>query len=152
MMPISQYLCKVEIIINKEKIHEAAIQFLELVGNKKIVAFHGELGSGKTSFIHALCNVKKVKDLVSSPSFSIINEYEFIEVGEIRKIFHIDLYRLKNEEEVIRAGVEDCLYSNHICFVEWPDKAPAIFPDETIYVFLEVVDEQTRRLVIKNFN
>ena len=125
---------------------------MELVGNKKIVAFQGELGSGKTSFIHALCSVKKVKDLVSSPSFSIINEYEFIEAGEIRKIFHIDLYRLKNKEEVIRAGVEDCLYSNHICFVEWPDKAPAIFPDETIYVFLEVVDEQTRRLVIKKIN
>lgn len=129
-----------------EEINKAARQFLQAAGDKNVFAFHGEMGAGKTTFIHAICDVKGVKDVVGSPTFSIINEYVFKEKGQTKKIFHIDLYRLKDEEEAIRAGVEDCLYSDHICLVEWPDKAPGIFPEDTLHVYIKVVNEKTRQI------
>ena len=127
-------------------IKDAAARFWKEIDDKKIIAFHGNMGVGKTTFIHALCEVKGVKDVVGSPTFSIINEYYF----PSGKIFHIDLYRLKDEEEAIRAGVEDCLYSDHICFVEWPEKAPGLFPPNTVPVFIEVKDSETRHLTIQD--
>ena len=123
-----------------------AARFWEAIATKKVIAFHGNMGTGKTTFIHALCETKGVRDVVGSPTFSIINEYYF----SSGKIFHIDLYRLKDEEEAIRAGVEDCLYSDHICFDEWPEKAPGIFPNDTVRVFIEVIDSETRHLTIKD--
>lgn len=127
-------------------IDEAAARFWQVIGDNKVVAFHGNMGAGKTTFIHALCEIKGVKDVVGSPTFSIINEYYFPN----GKIFHIDLYRLKDEEEAIRAGVEDCLYSNHTCFVEWPEKAPGLFPNNTVHIFIEVEDSETRHLTIQD--
>ena len=127
-------------------IKDVAFRFWEVTGTKKVIAFHGNMGAGKTTLIHALCETKGVSDVVGSPTFSIINEYYF----PSGKMFHIDLYRLKDEEEAIRAGVEDCLYSDHICFVEWPEKAPGIFPDDAIHVFIEVIDSQTRQLTIQD--
>lgn len=123
----------------------------KVIGDKKIVAFHGKMGAGKTTFIHALCEEKGVNDVVSSPTFSIINEYLYSEYGIEKKIFHIDLYRLKDEDDAIRAGVEDCLYSNQICLVEWPEIAPSIFPENTVHVYLDLVDENTRTLKISNY-
>ena len=108
----------------------------------KIYAFHGNMAAGKTSFIRALCIEKKVNDTVSSPTFSIINEYGY--AGG--RLFHMDLYRIKDEQEAIRAGVEDCLYSGDICLVEWPDRAPRIFPNETLHIFFEPLDEKTRKI------
>ena len=106
-------------------------------------------GAGKTTLVHALCEAKGVKDVVGSPTFAIINEYAFNEGGtEAGKIFHIDLYRLQDEEDAIRAGVEDCLYSDHICLVEWPERAPGIFPDNTAHIYINVVNSSTRRLRI----
>jgi tRNA threonylcarbamoyladenosine biosynthesis protein TsaE len=136
----------VELIYKLNGINEIATSFWEMVGAKKVIGFHGNMGAGKTTFIHALCEAKGVKDVVGSPTFSIINEYYF----PSGKIFHIDLSRLKDEEEAIRAGVEDCLYSDHICFVEWPEKAPGIFPNDTVNVFIEVIDSDTRHLTIKD--
>ena len=121
-------------------IHVAARDCWQAIGAKKVVAFHGEMGTGKTTFIHALCDEKKVTDIVGSPTFPIINEYNSCE----GIIFHIDLYRLKDEQEVVRAGVEDCIYSGNICLVEWPERALTIFPEDTIHVYLYVIDEQTR--------
>jgi tRNA threonylcarbamoyladenosine biosynthesis protein TsaE len=109
-----------------------------------VFAFHGDMGAGKTTFIHALCSIKGVTDTVGSPTFSIINEYRY----EGGKIYHIDLYRLKDEEEAIRAGVEDVLYSGDLCLVEWPDRAPGIFPPETIQLRLEVIDPDTRKITV----
>jgi len=117
-----------------------------MADDTKIFAFHGEMGAGKTTFIHALCDVKGIKDAVTSPTFSIINEYNYNEDGMEKKLFHLDLYRLKDEEEAIRAGIEDCLYSNNICFVEWPDKAPGIFPAGTLHVYMQVIGEKKRKL------
>ena len=127
-------------------INDVATRFGQAIGNKKVIAFHGGMGSGKTTFIHAVCEVKSVKDVVGSPTFSIINEYYFPD----GMIYHIDLYRLRDEQEAIRAGVEDCLYSDHICFVEWPEKAPGIFPPDTVHVFIEVIDSETRHLTIRD--
>jgi tRNA threonylcarbamoyladenosine biosynthesis protein TsaE len=125
------------------EIDNLARVFWESFPDKKIYAFKGNMGAGKTSFIRALCQLKNVNETVGSPTFSIINEYSFN--GGI--IYHMDLYRLKNEEEAIRAGVEDCLYSGVICLVEWPDRAPGIFPDDSFGILLETIDEYTRKIV-----
>jgi tRNA threonylcarbamoyladenosine biosynthesis protein TsaE len=139
-----------EWIFSLDNINRVAKEFWKAMEGKTVVALHGPVGAGKTTFIHALCDVKGVKDAVGSPTFSIINEYEYDCEGTKKALFHIDLYRLKDEEEALQAGVEDCLYSNYICLVEWPEKAPHIFPDNTVHVFIELVNEKTRRLKIGN--
>jgi len=133
-----------------DSIDEIATMFWKAAGNATVFAFHGQMGAGKTTFIHALCDAKGVKDVVGSPTFSIINEYAYDCEGTKRPLFHIDLYRLNDEEEAQRAGVEDALYSGYICLVEWPEKAPGIFPDNTFHVYIELVDSNTRRLKIAN--
>ena len=131
------------ILINK--LNEFAEQFWSLVKERKVFAFHGEMGAGKTTIIAALCHFKGTKDTTGSPTFSIINEYLFS--GD-QKIFHIDLYRLKDEEEVIQAGVEDCIYSGDICMVEWPEKAPHLFDEATVHVFITTISESERKVEI----
>jgi tRNA threonylcarbamoyladenosine biosynthesis protein TsaE len=131
-----------------EELPQLAKVFWENIGDAKVLAFHGNLGSGKTTFIHALCDAKNVKDIVGSPTFAIINEYVFEENGKNRKLFHIDLYRMKDEEEARVAGVEDCLFSGNLCLVEWPEKVPGIFPDGTIHIFIEPVNTNIRKLRI----
>ncbi|HET6995089.1 MAG TPA: tRNA (adenosine(37)-N6)-threonylcarbamoyltransferase complex ATPase subunit type 1 TsaE [Chitinophagaceae bacterium] len=135
-----------ELKFSLDTIKEIATRFWKMTGDTKVFAFHGEMGTGKTTFIHALCESKGVKDAVTSPTFSIINEYSYTEDGIDRKIFHLDLYRLKNEEEAIRAGMEDCLYSDNICLVEWPDRALGIFPPGTLHIYIEIVDSASRKL------
>ena len=125
-----------------------AKQFWSYVKDKKVFAFHGEMGAGKTTIISALCHYKGTKDVTGSPTFSIINEYSYSEKGEVKKIFHIDLYRLKDEQEVVQAGVEDCVYSGSICMIEWPEKAPGLFDEETVHVFILPVSETERRVEI----
>lgn len=137
-----------ELEFSLDNIKEAAARFWQTVGTSTVFAFHGEMGAGKTTFIHALCDVRGVKDVVGSPTFSLVNEYIFNESGTERKIFHIDLYRLKDEEEAIQAGIEDCLYSNHICLVEWPERSPGIFPENTVDVHLNILNSTHRRLRI----
>ncbi len=132
-----------EVIFRLEHIRAAAENFLADTAGYKVFALHGEMGAGKTTFIHALCEIMQVKDNISSPTFSIINQYYTVD-GKI--IYHMDLYRIKDETEAIQAGVEDCLYSGKTCFVEWPDKAPALFPDETLHVTITYADDNTRKL------
>src|SRR6476659_6525309 len=106
-------------------------------------ALHGDMGSGKTTFIHALCEVLQVKDVISSPTFAIINEYRSPVAGII---YHMDWYRLKDEEEATQAGIEDCLLSGSLCLIEWPDKAAGLLPDHTLNIHIVAVDIGTRRL------
>jgi len=126
-----------------------AEQFWNYVNGRKLFAFQGQMGAGKTTIISALCHYRGTKDVTGSPTFSIINEYSYSENEEQKKIFHIDLYRLKDEEEVMQAGVEDCIYSGAICMVEWPEKAPALFDDETVHIFIEPVSETEREVEVK---
>ena len=132
-----------EVIFTSGQIKEAASEFINILKTRPVFAFHGEMGAGKTTFIHALCEVLGVTDNISSPTFSIINQYT-AQGGE--SIFHIDLYCLKDESEAINAGVEDCLYTGDVCFVEWPDRAPGIFPDNTLHLYISAIDELTRKL------
>lgn len=132
------------ITFSLDTIDQAADQFWKLAGNRRVIAFHGQMGAGKTTFIHALCRAKHVTSAVSSPTFSIINEYAY--PGGV--LYHIDLYRLEQEEEAFRAGVEDCLYSGNICLVEWPERATALFPADTVNIFFEVIDPETRKITI----
>jgi tRNA threonylcarbamoyladenosine biosynthesis protein TsaE len=131
-----------ERIFTLTEMEEMARVFWESFPDKKIYAFQGKMGAGKTSVIRALCSIKKVREPVGSPTFSIINEYSY----SGGTIYHMDLYRLKDEEEALRAGVEDALYSGEICLVEWPDRAPGIFPDSTLVISLESLDENTRKI------
>ena len=140
-----------EWIFSLDNINKVAKECWQATNGKTVFAFHGQMGAGKTTFIHALCNEIGVKDVVSSPTFSIINEYQFICEGTKKALFHIDLYRLKDEEEAIRAGVEDVIYSGNTCLVEWPEKVPSIFPDTTVHIYIELVDDKTRRLKIANY-
>ena len=124
----------------------AAADFLQRFSDHRVFAFYGQMGAGKTTFIHAICDQMKITSTVSSPTFSIINEYGY--AGGI--VYHIDLYRLKDEEEAIRAGVEDCLYSGNTCLVEWPERAVGIFPADTVRVYLDAADEQTRLMRVED--
>lgn len=111
--------------------------------HKKVWAFYADMGVGKTTFIHALCEILHATSTVSSPTYSIINEYSSERKGFF---YHIDLFRLKDEEEALRAGVEDCIYSGHLCLIEWPEKAAGLLPDEVFKIFIKVLDEQTREI------
>ena len=140
------YLCIMDSYFKLDEIEQAAQQFLEHTKGKKVFAFHGEMGAGKTTFITTVCKVLGVKDVVSSPTFSIINQYK---TRDGKTIYHLDLYRLKDEEEAIMAGVEDCFYSGNYCFTEWPEKTPGLFPDDTVHCFLSLAGNDSRKLQIK---
>ena len=129
-----------------EQLEEAAADFLQQIGNSKVVAFHGEMGAGKTTFILAICKVLGVVDVTSSPTFSIINQYK-TKSGSV--VYHMDLYRLRNEQEAVMAGVEDCFYSGSLSLVEWPEKAPDIFPPDTVHCYLTAISNNERKLQIK---
>jgi tRNA threonylcarbamoyladenosine biosynthesis protein TsaE len=133
-----------ELIFTIDEVNTAAQQLWNNAAKYKVWAFDAQMGAGKTTFIHALCQTLQVTDAVSSPTFAIINEYSSPVAGII---YHMDWYRLKDEEEAIHTGVEDCLYSGNLCLVEWPGKAPGILPEDTLRITIEVVDEQTRKLV-----
>jgi tRNA threonylcarbamoyladenosine biosynthesis protein TsaE len=135
-----------EIIFELDEIETIAHKFLQIVKPNKVFAFSGDLGAGKTTFINALCKQLGVTESVTSPTYSIIQEYAGAD-NEI--IYHIDLYRLKSDREAMDAGIEDCINSDEICMIEWPERAPSIFPDETVYASVETLSDRTRKLVVQ---
>ena len=139
------YLCNMESIYGLSQIEIAAKEFIRFLDGNNVVAFHGNLGAGKTTFIQAVCHQLGVKENVSSPTFSIINQYT---TPANKTIFHIDLYRVKDDEEAFNAGVEECIYSGNLCFIEWPERI-SFLPDGTLHVFIEPVNESKRRLLCK---
>lgn len=135
-----------ELIFSLDEISIAAKKFISLTDAYKIFAFHGNLGAGKTTFIKNICLELGVKGNISSPTFSIINEY----ISQKRNvIYHIDLYRIINVQEAVQAGVEDCFYSGNLCFIEWPEKVYSILPLDVVQVFIETIDINKRRLILK---
>lgn len=129
------------------EINDVAAHVFETYKAHKVWIFEAAMGAGKTTFINALCrHVLNIADVSGSPTFSIINEYYSPQYG---KIFHLDLYRLRDEEEAIQAGVEDALYSDaFLCLVEWPEKAAGILPDDALVIEIETPDEDTRTMRI----
>lgn len=107
---------------SKEQLLEVATQFLEFMNSYHLFTFTGELGAGKTTLISAICEKLRVTDKVSSPTYSLINQYSGMVRQKDVQIYHIDLYRLRSEEELFQAGIEDILNSAEICFVEWPER------------------------------
>lgn len=133
-----------ELVYRMEDINSAAEAIRQSAKESKVMTFSGDMGSGKTTLIHALCHQLGVTGTLSSPTFSIINEY----ISDNRPVYHIDLYRCKNEEEAIRAGVEDCLYSGNTCLVEWPSRAENLFPPDTIRISIHEIDDRTRKITV----
>lgn len=132
-------------IFELNQIQAVAKQFVKYIDTHKVWAFHAPMGAGKTTFIHALCKELQIHQSISSPTFAIINEYQSPTAG---LVYHMDWYRLKNEDEAINAGVEDILLSGNICFVEWPENAEKLLPDNALHVFIESLNENTRRIFI----
>ena len=122
-------------------INEAAQYFLD-ANPPRVVLFHGEMGAGKTTFIKALCLALGVKSPTSSPTFSLVNEYEAAK----GLVYHFDMYRLKNETEALDFGIDDYLYSGNWCFIEWAEKIPNLIPEEHLVVTLTVVADGKRQL------
>lgn len=115
-----------------EELTTAAMSLLELAQDRKVFLFYGPMGSGKTTFIKALCSALGSKDLVYSPSFSIAHEY----TAPTGSIYHFDFYRIESEEEVFDLGYEDYFYTSNYCFIEWAEKIPSLLPPKAAYVHI----------------
>lgn len=114
--------------------------FLAFANGRKKVMLYGQIGAGKTTFVKAFCNQMQTNEVANSPTYSIINEYEYRD----DLIYHIDLYRLKTLEEALDIGIEDYLYDTHYCFVEWAELIENILPDDAIFMYLEAQEDGSR--------
>ena len=122
---------------------QIAVNLLNDFSSNKVIAFHGEMGAGKTTLIKELCNELGVEDVANSPTFSIVNEY-LSNKGET--LYHFDFYRVEEEEEVFDLGYEDYFYSGNYCFIEWPEIIPNLLPEHYVRVNINV-DEENNRLI-----
>ena len=125
---------------------ESAVTLLKSYPDKRLFAFFGEMGAGKTTFIKAICNSLGVSENVSSPTFALINEYEDKE-GE--PVYHFDFYRIENEQEAIDIGVRDYFSSGHYCFIEWPEKILHLLPEDAVRINI-TVENKTRIIATEN--
>ena len=130
-----------EIVVkNIKNLNKAAKNFLQLTRGNRIYAFYGSMGAGKTTFIKAICKELGAVDIVTSPTFTLVNEYKS-SMGT--SLYHIDLYRIKKPEEVYDFGIEEYFMSGSYCFIEWPELAEELLPEETLKVKISVsLDEQ----------
>ena len=123
-------------ISNIDHIREAARQFIENIGDHRVFAFYGKMGAGKTTFIKAVCEELGVEDVITSPTFAIVNEYSTDSslLSPDSSIFHFDFYRIKKLEEVYDMGFEDYFYSGSLCFIEWPELIEEVLPEDAVKV------------------
>lgn len=134
-----------EILIpSLDKIADAAQEFVAQMGHRRVFAFYGGMGAGKTTFIKALCQQLGVKDAVTSPTFAIVNEYG----SDIGPIYHFDFYRIKNLAEVMDLGFDDYAYSGHLCLMEWSELIEDLLPDNTVSVHIEETDNGMRKVTV----
>lgn len=130
-------------VYKEADLQNIAKSLLEEAEVQKIWCFYGEMGAGKTTLIKEICVQLGVLDIMSSPTFSIVNEY-LDDIGE--SIYHFDFYRLKEESEALDIGIEDYFYSDSYCFIEWPEKIPNLIPDSHLKISINLVDEKTRSI------
>ena len=128
-----------------EEYPAAAKEFIQEMGEERIFAFYGSMGTGKTTFIKSICEEMGVTDAINSPTFAIVNEYEG---GKGETIFHFDFYRIKSLAEVYNMGYEEYFYSNALCFIEWPELIEELLPEEAVKVTITEENDGTRTLKI----
>ena len=132
------------IIESTDTIHDTARKFIEGIGDRRVFAFNGKMGAGKTTFIKAICEVMGVQETVNSPTFSIVNEYE---AADGRIIYHFDCYRINTVQEALDLGAEEYLYSGNLCFIEWSENIAPLLPDSLVNVDIEV-GKNSERIVV----
>jgi tRNA threonylcarbamoyladenosine biosynthesis protein TsaE len=130
-------------ISSLKELDSAAARFLDLAEGHSVIAFSGELGAGKTTFIQAMCRTLGVDVEVNSPTFSLVNEY-FTPEGN--SIFHFDLYRIETPEELFDMGYEEYFYSGSMCLIEWPEKARKLIPENALWVEISIGENEERFL------
>jgi len=111
---------------------------------EKVILFNGQMGAGKTTFIKALSKALGVQNATSSPTFSLVNEYQ-IPNG---MVYHFDVYRLKNETEALDFGIDDYMYSGHWCFIEWAEKIPNLIPEKHSVITIEILENGNRNIIL----
>ena len=136
-------------IQNIDTIRESAREFIQNIGEHKVFAFYGKMGAGKTTFVKAICEELGVEDVITSPTFAIVNEYEVNLNSQtsnlnIQSIFHFDFYRIKRLEEVYDMGYEDYFYSGALCFIEWPELIEDLLPEDAVKVTITENTDGTR--------
>ena len=129
-----------------DQIHEAARQFINAMGENTVFALYGKMGAGKTTFIKAVCEELSVTDVITSPTFAIVNEYRSEETGEL--IYHFDFYRIKKLSEVYDMGYEDYFYSGALCFIEWPELVEELLPGDAVKVTIEELEDGSRQITL----
>ena len=132
------------LILQDENSQDLPLTQLLQSSSTKVVAFYGKMGAGKTSLIKELCSELGTKDIVNSPTFSIVNIYD----TESEKIYHFDCYRLNSITEALDLGIEDYFYSNHYCFIEWPENIETILPNDIIKITIEHSIDNTRKVTV----
>jgi len=130
-------------ISSLQELDNAAGRFLEVTGGHTVIAFSGELGAGKTTFIQAICRKLGIEVDVNSPTFALVNEY-FSPEGN--SIFHFDLYRIESQDELFDMGYEEYFYSGSLCLIEWPEKARKLIPEDALWVKIEIGENNARIL------
>lgn len=126
--------------------HEAAKEFIAAMGENTVFALYGKMGAGKTTFVKAVCEELGVTDMITSPTFAIVNEYRSEDTAEL--IYHFDFYRINKLEEVYDMGYEDYFYSGALCFIEWPELVEELLPGNTIKVSIEEQKDGTRTVTL----
>lgn len=132
-------------ISNINDISEAAKQFVENMGTNRVFAFYGKMGAGKTTFIKAVCESMGITDVITSPTFAIVNEYSNDDTG--LTVYHFDFYRIKKIEEVYDMGYEEYFYSGCPCFIEWPELIEQLLPQDAVKVSIEEQPDGSRKVI-----
>ena len=132
-----------EITFNLDDISEAAVRFLDSIGENRVIIFDGEMGAGKTTFISEICRQMGAEDDLGSPTFSILNEYASRNGSPI---YHFDFYRLEDPREALDIGVEDYFYSGYPCFIEWPERIGNLIPEDALTVKISTLPDGSRKI------
>ena len=130
-------------ISSLDAINEAAKQFVAAMGSNRVFSFYGKMGAGKTTFIKALCTELGVDDVITSPTFAIVNEYT---AGDGSPIYHFDFYRIKKLDEVYDMGYEDYFYNGGLCLIEWPELIESLLPEDAVEVHIAEQPDGTRTI------